>query len=203
MISLPLEGIVGAIVQGERLMANDDVSMRAVVAVLGVLLAVSVTSFYGLGGTTTGAEICRREVGAAGYSTISYDFETPNTLREAYKVQNYLAKKEYEAKLSRCEGDSRGDLVTCGFIKCGGLFSKEVESTVTRLEREKADADARSQQFRREYLEQKRLEERKAEERQRELAEYWLARAKVKLEQERIEMQRIQSELQRGGNPTR
>jgi hypothetical protein len=153
------------------------------VATIGATFAIALL-FVGSGSTTTGPELCRVEANAE-FKQIPIDWDAPPSVREMARVINYTARKGHETRIAECANDTRPAVVTCGFVKCGGLFSLETESTADRLARAKAVRDAESERSRKEYSARKREEDLKREEEKRLYAERMQARARETLELER------------------
>lgn len=121
---------------------NPHLVLKWSVAALGLLVlgwAVSAAS----GATFEAPEQCRRSVVAAGYYREPIDWDAPAAVREEIDIANYVRKKAYQRLLESCEHAIGPPTITCGPLKCGGVFSTVTESTVQQMAREQ---DARNAQ---------------------------------------------------------
>lgn len=103
-------------------------------SLIGVLWAAS-------GRTLTAADYCRERTINTGYARDEVPWDAPAAVREAIQTANYSRRMAYEAELSLCLQVTGTPYVTCGPLKCGGLFSTETEGTQQRQVREQAARD--------------------------------------------------------------
>lgn len=87
------------------------------------------------GETISAADACYRKVHADGYLQTSTDWSAPIEIIERDWTFNYADRKHYESRLLVCKYLQSEPIVTCGPLKCGGLFSLASESTEARLNR--------------------------------------------------------------------
>lgn len=128
----------------------------AAFGVLGLGWAISAAS----GATLEAPEQCRRSVISAGYYREPIDWDAPATVREVIGIANYERKKAYERLLRSCEYAIGPPTITCGPLKCGGVFSTVTESTVQQMacEQEARNAQRVEVQARRQTEDQVRHE---------------------------------------------
>lgn len=88
------------------------------------------------GATISAPDQCRRSVVSTGYYQETVEWDAPATIREVVNVANYERKKAYERLLKSCESVTGPPTITCGPLKCGGIFSTETESTEQREARD-------------------------------------------------------------------
>lgn len=100
------------------------------------IAAVVGTAWFMSGKTTSAAELCRQRELRIGYHAQSIDWQMPSAEREYREVQNYHARKAHQERLAKCAYARGEPLVTCGPLKCGGLFSFASESSAERQKRE-------------------------------------------------------------------
>lgn len=149
-------------------------SMRA--AWIGGIFLLALLVWASSGQTLTAAENCRAHVQRLGYRQNDIDWTAPVKYREQRQLENYMVRKSYESRLQNCDAAQGEPIVTCGLLKCGGVFSLATESTANRKIREdiaRRVEEARTSHARREQSRQEEeaaaaaREQKQALERQR------------------------------------
>jgi hypothetical protein len=180
-------------VSSERV-EEAEINVKMLLRLLGMALipfvALACFAESVVGSTTSGPSQCRAEISGKTVYQAPVDWDAPQKVREVVEIMNYTVRKAHRVELEACDRDAREDRITCGALKCGGLFSLASESSDERQARQaqiwRAEAAKRS----RERLESFREAERLKEQRRQEFIAHEAAAAAAKLKAEKIEEER-------------
>ena len=111
---------------------------------LGVAIPVTifVLAFLMSGDTISASEACLRREEARGYHQPPTEWDAPMTVIERGWIDNYAERKVFESRLLVCKYLEGEPIVTCGPLKCGGLFSFATEGSEARTRRQQQAEEA-------------------------------------------------------------
>lgn len=162
-----------------------------------LLAAMFAVYLWGVGETITGPEQCFAELAKVEVPQKKIDWDAPATVRELIEIENYGKRKQHRNALAACPNDSRETIITCGFIKCGGLFTLDMKSS----EQVKAERRARIEAINR-HQSEIRSKQNREERIRKEEARAHRAKEAYEADQRRarnaIEAERVLLERQKG-----